>query len=100
MLLAGFNRFFPVKRFDPYVGLQAGLSIIQADGRKSDVYNSVFGLRSGLNFHVYKFFYFFIDLQYVHQVDPWYKRPLDQFIGTGGLGFQLPTKNIRQKEDM
>lgn len=98
-ILAGFNRYFPVKRFDPYVGIQAGLSMIQSEGRSEMVYNSVFVLRSGLDFLVYRFFYFFIDLQYSHQVDPWHSRPLDQFMGSGGLGFQVPIKNVRQKED-
>lgn len=96
---AGFMRFFPIKRFDPYVGLQAGLSIIETMGRNELVYNSLFSLKGGCNVHVYRFFYFFIDMQYQHQVDPWFKRPLDQFMASGGLGFQVPIKNIRQKED-
>lgn len=93
---AGFMRYFPVKRLDPFVGLQVGFSAIQTNERSERIYNSVFAVKAGLNYHVYKFFYFFLECQYMHQTDPWHARPLDQFMGTGGLGFQLPIKNIRQ----
>ncbi|MNU73721.1 hypothetical protein D3C71_632070 [compost metagenome] len=93
---AGFMRYFPVKRFDPFVGLQVGFSAIQTNGRSERIYNAAFAIKAGVNYHVYKFFYFFLECQYIHQTDPWHARPLDQFMGTGGLGFQLPVKNIRQ----
>lgn len=93
---AGFMRYFPMKRLDPFVGLQVGFSAIQTNERSERIYNSAFAVKAGLNYHVYKFFYFFLECQYVHQTDPWHARPLDQFMGTGGLGFQLPVKNIRQ----
>ncbi|MDR0801249.1 hypothetical protein [Fluviicola sp.] len=92
----GFMRYFPVKRLDPFVGFQVGFSAIQTNERSERIYNSAFAVKAGLNYHVYKFFYFFLECQYIHQVDPWHARPLDQFMGTGGLGFQLPVKNIRQ----
>lgn len=93
---AGFMRYFPVKRLDPFVGLQVGFSAIQTNERSERIYNSAFAVKAGLNYHVYKFFYFFLECQYMHQTDPWHARLLDQFMGTGGLGFQLPVKNIRQ----
>lgn len=93
---AGFMRYFPVKRLDPFVGVQVGFSAIQTNERSERIYNAAFALKAGLNYHVYKFFYFFLECQYIHQTDPWHARPLDQFMGTGGLGFQLPVKNIRQ----
>ena len=89
-------RYFPVKRLDPFVGLQVGFSAIQTNERSERIYNSAFAVKSGLNYHVYKFFYFFLECQYIHQSDPWHARPLDQFMGTGGLGFQLPCKNYSQ----
>ncbi|HRP53434.1 MAG TPA: hypothetical protein PLI97_07990 [Fluviicola sp.] len=95
-LQVGFMRFFPVKRLDPYVGLQVGLSVIQTTTRPESVYNALFALKAGLNYHVYHYFYFFVDMQYTHQADPWASGPFDQFMGTGGLGFQIPCKNVKQ----
>lgn len=93
---AGFMRYFPFGRLDPFVGLQVGLSAVQTTERSERIYNSAFAAKAGLNYHVYKFFYFFLEFQYIHQTDPWHARPLDQLMGTGGLGFQLPAKDIRQ----
>lgn len=96
-LLAGFMRYFPYKRLDPFVGIQAGISFIETNERIGErTLNSVFALKAGLNYHVYSYFYFFVEFQYTHQPDPWRARPYDQFTGTGGLGFQLPCKNIKQ----
>lgn len=90
---AGFMRYFPVKRFDPFVGLQMGLSALDMNERpKEMVYNASVSILAGVNFHVYKYFYFFAEFQYTHQQDPWHTRPLDQFMGTGGLGIQFPCK--------
>lgn len=94
----GFMRYFPVKRFDPYVGVQMGISLLNTQERPTEmVVNSTFSVKAGLNFHVYKFFYFFLEMDYTHQPDPWHARPFDQFMGSGGLGFQIPIKNIRQE---
>ncbi len=96
-ILAGFMRYFPIKRFDPFVGIQAGVSLIETNERIGErELNSVFAVKAGLNYHVYSYFYFFVEFQYTHQPDPWHARPYDQFTGTGGLGFQLPCKNIKQ----
>lgn len=90
---AGFMRYFPVKRFDPFVGFQMGLSLIDLNERPKEMsYNASLSCVAGVNFHVYKYFYFFLEFQYTHQQDPWHTRPLDQFMGTGGLGLQFPCK--------
>src|SRR5688572_15291422 len=46
---AGFVRYFPVKRLDPFVGIQVGLSVIQTNERSERIYNSAFALKAGLN---------------------------------------------------
>lgn len=92
---AGFTRNFPFKRLDPFVGLQVGVSMIETNARLGSNYHASFSLLEGVQFHVYKFFYFFAEIQYTHQQDPVYTRPLDQFMGTGGLGIQLPTKRVK-----
>ncbi|HRO76441.1 MAG TPA: hypothetical protein PLP27_09865 [Crocinitomicaceae bacterium] len=98
VIQAGFMRYFPMKRFDPYIGVQVGASIIETNERVGErVINSLFALKAGLNFHVYKYFYFFAELQYTHQPDPWHSRPYDTFTGTGGLGFQLPCYSLAKK---
>lgn len=90
---AGFMRYFPVKRFDPFIGIQMGFSTIDLNERPNQlVYNASLSFLAGIDFHVYKYFYFFAEFQYTHQQDPWHTRPLDQFMGTGGLGIQLPCK--------
>lgn len=96
-ILAGFLRYFPIKRWDPYVGVQMGVSLIKLNERPAETtINSVFALKAGVNFHVWHYFYFFAEIQYAHQPDPLHARPFDQFSGTGGLGFQLPCRNIKQ----
>lgn len=90
---AGFMRYFPVKRLDPFVGLQMGLSAIQLNERPGNmIYNASFSVLAGVKYHVYKYFYFFAEMQYTHQQDPWHTRPLDQLLVSGGLGIQLPCK--------
>lgn len=97
-ILAGFMRYFPVKRWDPFVGAQVGVSWIKLNERPAETtLNAVFTLKAGVNYHVWHYFYFFAEIQYSHQPDPLHARPLDQFTGTGGLGFQIPCKNINQK---
>lgn len=92
-VLAGFMRYFPVKRWDPFVGVQAGVSFIKLAERPAEItLNSVFALKTGVNYHVWHYFYFFLEFQYSHQPDPFHARPFDQFTGTGGLGFQIPCK--------
>lgn len=92
-ILAGFMQHFPMKRWDPFVGVQAGVSLIETNERLGErSLNALFGLKAGVNFHVYKYFYFYAVIQYTHQADPWHKRPYDLFTGTGGLGFQIPTR--------
>lgn len=96
LVQAGFMRFFPMKRWDPFVGLGAGLSGIQTGGNDQRRYQPTITLNAGLQFHVYDFFYFFAEVAYQHMQDPWRTQPLDQFLTSGGLGLQLPAKKLRK----
>ena len=82
-----------VKQFKLYIMkkilLSLGAAILFVAGAQAQ---TGFGLKAGVNFHVYKYFYFYAVIQYTHQADPWHKRPYDLFTGTGGLGFQIPTR--------
>jgi hypothetical protein len=91
-LQAGFMRHFPVKRWDPFVGLQAGLSALELQSSPDHFLQPVLGLTTGVSFMVSGYFYFYAECSYQHMNDPVVRSPLDQLFVTGGLGFQLSTR--------
>ena len=94
MIQASFLRFFPIKRWDPYVGVGLGLSGIQTVSNFQRRYQPTVSLNAGVQFHVFDYFYFFIESSYQHMQDPWRTQPLDQLFASAGLGLQLPVKKL------
>lgn len=90
---AGFGRHFPIKRWDPFVYGQMGLSAVQLKNYSDAHLQPTIGLIVGVHYNVSRFFYFFAEGQYNHTNDPERKGPMDQIYVSGGLGFQLPTKH-------
>lgn len=88
----GFGRHFPVKRWDPFVYAQIGLSAIQLQGYTQRYYQPTVGLTFGTHYNVSRFFYFFAECSYTHMQNPVRVGPLDQLLVSGGLGFQFPTR--------
>jgi hypothetical protein len=91
---AGFGRHFPVKRWDPFLYGQMGLAMIQVQGFAQRHYQPAAGLTIGTHYHVSRFFYFFAECSYTHMQDPSQPGRLDQFLVSGGLGFQLTTRKM------
>lgn len=89
---AGFGYHFGKKRWDPYVYAQIGLAAVQLQGSDKTDMQPVTGLSFGVNYHVAPYFYFYAETVYRHMRDPLRPSNLDQFLLTGGLGLQLPTK--------
>lgn len=96
-LQAGLMRHFPVKRWDPFVGFQAGLSALELQSSPESFLQPVFGLTTGVSFSVSRYFYFYAECSYHHMNDPVVRSPLDQLFVTGGLGFQLSTRRGSQE---
>jgi hypothetical protein len=95
LIQSSFLRFFPVKKWDPFVGVGLGLSGIQTVSNSLRRYQPTVSLNAGLQFHVFDYFYFFVESSYQHMQDPFRTQPLDQLFASGGLGLQLPVKKLR-----
>lgn len=89
---AGFGCHFGKKSWDPYVYAQIGLAAVQLQGSDKTDMQPVTGLSLGVNYHIAPYFYFYAEMVYRHMSDPLRPSNLDQFLLTGGLGIQLPTK--------
>jgi hypothetical protein len=89
---AGFGRHFPVKRWDPFVYGQMGLSAVQLVWNPKRYYQPAIGLTLGTHYNVSRYFYFFAEASYTHMAHPEHGGGLDQVLVSGGLGFQFPTR--------
>lgn len=104
-LFFGANYHFPYKRFDPYIGLHPGASLIQM--RNPNVgtlelpvaytesvmkISPAISVTTGFNFYVWKFFHFLGKVTYVHASHPteWGTNyALDEFRIAFGLGLNV-----------
>lgn len=93
-ILIGIFRYFPIKRFDAYVGLQTRLSIIKINGYGRESYNGILAVKAGFNYHVWQYIYLYLDFQYMRQADPWKKGSIDLLAGSFGLGIQMPGRTV------
>lgn len=104
-LFFGANYHFPYKRFDPYIGLHPGASLIQmrnpvtgTDELPVEYSRSVIkvspaiAVTTGFNFYVWKFFHFLGKVSYVHASHPteWGENyALNEFRIAFGLGLNV-----------
>lgn len=101
-LSAGFNRHFPMKRLSPFVGLYTGMTRLHSnsylptfapDLSHPTIQNITHvGLNAGVQYYFYKYFHFFAEARYTHQLSPYDNDLLDEISYSAGLGFQIPTK--------
>jgi hypothetical protein len=111
-LFFGTQYHFPIKRFDPYIGLHPGISLIQM---KNDNLGTpevpveysvsnfkaspVISVATGFNFYIWKYLHFMANLKYIHAKHPteWGTNyGLDEFRISFGLGWNVNT--IRRKK--
>lgn len=89
------------KNLDTYIGFEPGMMISRLNLK--DAQNNALGfqaipsvsLHSGLTFYVWKYFNFYLDIQYIHGNAinlPIKNGRTDEFIFSAGLGFQLNCK--------
>ncbi|MGB0918803.1 MAG: hypothetical protein ACPGU4_14510 [Flavobacteriales bacterium] len=104
-LFFGAQYHFPVKRFDPYIGLHPGVSLVQARNPiastpEIDVAYSesvmkaspAISVATGFNFYVWRYIHFMANVKYVHAKHPteWGTNyALDEFRISFGLGWNV-----------
>jgi len=104
-LFFGAQYHFPHKRFDPYIGLHPGVSLVQAKNstfgtNENPVEYSVSNLKvspaisvaTGFNYYVWRYIHFMANVKYVHAKHPteWGTNyALDEFRISFGLGWYL-----------
>lgn len=102
----GANYHFPIKIFDPYIGLQPGASYVQAakdlpwgeDGSVTEVQSTGqfipnISATAGFNLYLGRFVHFMGNVRYVHgkHATFWGNRPLDEFRFSFGVGWNVNT---------
>ena len=115
-LMHNHNVFFgmayhrPFKRFDPFIGLQPGISLIQMRRDNANLIDSwvtqstlkpapAISATIGFNLYIWKYVHFLTSLRYVHAEHPveWGQNlPLDEFRISFGLCWNVNT--VRNKE--
>ena len=98
----GLTRNFTNKRCSPFVGVYAGGSRMILNSltptfapdltRPRIQFVPMVGLHAGIQYFVSKNFHFFVEARYVHQLNPFSTKLMDEISYTGGLGFQISTK--------
>ena len=104
-LFFGMQYHFPYKRFDPYIGLHPGISLVQARNPNQGtpevpVAYSVSNFKAspavsvatGFNFYVWRYIHFMANLKYIHAKHPteWGTNyALDEFRISFGLGWNV-----------
>lgn len=101
-LSAGFNRHFPMKRLSPFVGVYTGMTRLHSnsylptfapDLSHPTIQNITHvGLSAGVQYYFYKYFHFFAEARYTHQLSPYDNSLLDEISYSAGLGFQISIK--------
>lgn len=99
-LTFGFNKHFSKGKWSPFVGIYTGVSrLIEKSTLPSFAeippqveLLPVSGLMVGTQFYFYKYFHFYIETRYTHQMNPFREGKLDDISFTAGLGFQLSTR--------
>ncbi len=99
-LSAGFNRNFSKNNWNPFIGIYTGLtqlrfnSMLQTFAPVDPIIQYVphVGLTIGSQYYFYKYFHFFGEIRYSHQMNPLRNQLLDEISYSAGLGFQLPLK--------
>ena len=95
----GFGRHFPVKRWDPFIYYTMGLASVRLQTASKNYVQPTIGIIVGLHYNVNRFFHFFAEGHYGHMQDPGREINLDQIYVSGGLGFQLPTRNLGKNKN-
>lgn len=104
-LSAGFNRCFSKKRWSPFIGLYTGVtrlhirplyesysSLVPDLSHPTIQYVPHVGINLGVQYYFYKYFHFFGEARYIHQLNPFEPTFLDEISMSAGLGFQIPLK--------
>lgn len=104
----GFSYHRPYRRFDPYIGLQPGIAIIQMRRPDNDLIDTwvtqsnlkpapAISATLGFNLYVWKYVHFMGQLRYVHAEHPveWGETlPLDEFRLSFGISWNVNTVRI------
>lgn len=101
-LSAGFNRNFTVNKWSPFIGVYTGMTRLHSyslletfapDLSHPTIQNITHvGLNAGVQYYFYKYFHFFGEARYTHQLNPYEVGLLDEISYSAGLGFQIPLK--------
>lgn len=104
-LSAGFNRNFSKNRWSPFIGLFTGVTQLHIRplyepyasfapdlSHPTIQYIPHVGINLGAQYYFYKYFHFFGEARYIHQLNPFKNSFLDEISFSAGLGFQLPLK--------
>lgn len=101
-LSAGFNRNFTVNKCTPFIGIYTGMTQLHLNSMLQTFapdythpkvqYIPHVGLTIGAQYYFYKYFHFFAEARYIHQLNPFKQSFLDEISYSAGLGFQIPSK--------
>ncbi len=104
-LTAGFNRHFAVNGWSPFVGVYTGMTqlhsspIIQdfvTEKAHPDIqYIPLVGITAGVQYYFYKYFHFYAEARFTHEVSPYASVSIDEISYTAGLGFHIPMKKVK-----
>ena len=109
----GANYHFPCKRFDPYIGLMPGISMVQVGipaistpeiqvASRESVFSvePAISVSAGFNLYIWKFFHFMGQVRYVHanHAAEWEQvYALDEFRLSFGLGWNVNMIRARKQ---
>ena len=100
-LSAGFNRHFSNYPLSPFIGVYTGVTQLHLNSKLETFvpdynhptvqYIPHVGIGVGVQYYFFKYFHFFAEARYIHQINPFQASSLDEISYSAGLGFQIFT---------